>query len=75
MKLNEFMFNGAGKDLPCFEEGEETIIELKKRLIPKEKMRNTEKMAYIDNLISQSIDNWTTTIYDQFQYYIQGIFY
>jgi phosphatidylinositol 4-kinase len=75
LKLNEFMLNGAGKDLPCFEEGEEAIIELKNRLIPKEKMRNTEKMAYIDNLISQSIDNWTTTIYDQFQYYIQGIFY
>ena len=75
LKLNEFMFNGAGREFPCFEDGEDTIIELKKRLIPKEKMRNKEKMEYIDNLISQSIDNWTTNVYDKFQYYIQGIFY
>ena len=38
-------------------------------------MSKQQKMQYIDDLLSKSIDNWTTTYYDKFQYYIQGIFY
>ena len=74
LKLNEFMFNGNGRYFPCFEKGTETLDELKQRLIPKEKMSKMEKMNYIDELISLSLNNWTTTCYDKCQYYLQGIF-
>ena len=38
-------------------------------------MSKQQKIQYIDDLLSKSIDNWTTNYYDKFQYYIQGIFY
>ena len=74
-KLAEFMFIGQGKYFPCFIEQEYTLTSLKERLRPKDNMSNKQKMQYIDDLLSKSIDNWTTTYYDKFQYYIQGIFY
>ena len=68
------MFNGNGRYFPCFEKGIEALSGLKQRLIPKEKMSKMEKMSYIDELISLSLNNWTTTCYDKCQYYLQGIF-
>ena len=74
-KLAEFMFIGQGKYFPCFIEKENALANLKERLRPKDNMSSKQKMQYIDDLLSKSIDNWTTTYYDKFQYYIQGIFY
>ena len=74
-KLAEFMFIGQGKYFPCFIEKENALTSLKERLRPKDNMSKQQKMKYIDDLLSKSIDNWTTTYYDKFQYYIQGIFY
>ena len=74
-KLTEFMFMGQGKYFPCFIEQENALKNLKERLRPKDNMSKQQKMQYIDDLLSKSIDNWTTTYYDKFQYYIQGIFY
>ena len=74
-KLVEFMFMGQGKYFPCFIEKENALSNLKERLRPKDNMSKQQKMKYIDDLLSKSIDNWTTTYYDKFQYYIQGIFY
>ena len=74
-KLAEFMFIGQGKYFPCFIEKENALANLKERLRPRDNMSKQQKMQYIDDLLSKSIDNWTTTYYDKFQYYIQGIFY
>jgi phosphatidylinositol 4-kinase len=74
-KLAEFMFMGQGQYFPCFIEKENTLTNLKERLRPRDNMSKQQKMQYIDDLLSKSIDNWTTTYYDKFQYYIQGIFY
>ena len=74
-KLAEFMFMGQGKYFPCFIEKEIALTNLKERLRPKDNMSKQQKMKYMDDLLSKSIDNWTTTYYDKFQYYIQGIFY
>ena len=68
--LVEMMWCGHGKNLECFEMGQETIDALKKRLNPK---KNIAKL--VDSLIGQSVDNWRTKWYDIFQYYVQGIFY
>ena len=73
--LVEMMWCGHGKKLGCFEGGQETIDELKKRLNPKEYMSKRGVMKFVDNLIGQSVDNWRTKWYDIFQYYVQGIFY
>ena len=69
------MYCGHGKNLPCFESKEYTIEALKLRFYPKPKMTKPDYMRHVDDLISQSIDNWRTKWYDRFQYYVQGIFY
>ena len=73
--LVEMMYCGHGKNLDCFEKGQEAIDQLKIRLNPKENMKVTDMKKFVDNLISQSVDNWRTKWYDIFQYYVQGIFY
>ena len=73
--LVEMMYCGHGKNLDCFEKGQEAIDNLKMRLNPQENMNNVDIKKFVDNLISQSVDNWRTKWYDIFQYYVQGIFY
>ena len=73
--LVEMMWCGHGKNLDCFEKGQEAINELKYRLNPKENMKKSEINRLVDDLINQSADNWRTRWYDIFQYHSQGIFY
>ena len=73
--LVEMMWCGHGKNLDCFEKGQEAIDQLKIRLNPKENMKTSDMKKFVDNLISQSVDNWRTKWYDIFQYHVQGIFY
>ena len=73
--LVEMMYCGHGKNLDCFEKGQEAIDNLKMRLNPQENMSNVDIRLFVDNLIKQSVDNWRTKWYDIFQYYVQGIFY
>ena len=73
--LVEMMWCGHGKNLDCFEKGQEAIDQLKMRLNPKENMKSKDMKKFVDNLISQSVDNWRTKWYDIFQYHVQGIFY
>ena len=73
--LVEMMYCGHGKNLDCFEKGQEAIDNLKMRLNPQDNMNNVDIKKFVDNLISQSVDNWRTKWYDIFQYYVQGIFY
>jgi len=73
--LVEMMWCGHGKNLDCFEKGQAAIDELKIRLNPKENMKHADMKKFVDNLISQSVDNWRTKWYDIFQYHVQGIFY
>jgi phosphatidylinositol 4-kinase len=73
--LVEMMWCGHGKNLECFEMGQETIDALKARLNPKDEISKKNIVKLVDNLIGQSVDNWRTKWYDIFQYYVQGIFY
>ena len=73
--LVEMMWYGHGKQLECFEMGQETIDALKSRLNPKDIISKKNIVKLVDNLIGQSVDNWRTKWYDIFQYYVQGIFY
>ena len=73
--LVEMMWCGHGKNLECFEMGQETIDALKSRLNPKNEISKKNIVKLVDNLIGQSVDNWRTKWYDIFQYYVQGIFY
>ena len=73
--LVEMMWCGHGKQLDCFEMGQETIDALKSRLNPKDIISKKNIVKLVDNLIGQSVDNWRTKWYDIFQYYVQGIFY
>ena len=73
--LVEMMWCGHGRNLDCFEKGQEAINELKARLNPKENLKKNEINRMVDDLIVQSVDNWRTKWYDIFQYHAQGIFY
>jgi hypothetical protein len=73
--LVEMMRQGAGGNLPCFVGGDQVIYELKQRLKPREKMTDNECKEYVNWLINESLDNWTTRCYDRFQYCCQNIVY
>ena len=73
--LVEMMWCGHGRNLDCFEKGQDAINELKLRLAPRECKNKKDLLKFVDRLIAQSVDNWRTKWYDIFQYYVQGIFY
>ena len=73
--LVEMMWCGHGKNLDCFEKGQEAINELKARLNPRDKMTPKDMNSLADELIDQSVENWRTKMYDIFQYHSQNIFY
>jgi phosphatidylinositol 4-kinase len=73
--LVEMMWCGHGRNLDCFEKGQDAINELKLRLDPRECHKKADYLKFVDSLIEQSVDNWRTKWYDIFQYYVQGIFY
>ena len=73
--LVEMMWCGNGRNLDCFEKGQEAIDNLRLRLAPKNCDNKIDIFKFVDSLIEQSVDNWRTKWYDIFQYYVQGIFY
>ena len=73
--LVEMMYCGYGKNMECFENGEDTLKDLKERFKPKEKMKKKDYLKLVDNLIQSALQSWRTKWYDKYQYYFQGIFY
>ena len=73
--LVEMMWCGHGKNLDCFEKGQEAINELKARLNPKDGLKKNEINSIVDDLINQSAENWRTKWYDIYQSHSNGIFY
>ena len=72
--LVEMMWCGHGKNLDCFEKGQEAINELKARLNTTDLKKN-EVSNIVDDLINQSAESWTTKMYDFYQSHSNGIFY
>ena len=71
--LVEMMVMGQ-KDLPCFEQGEETIRIMKENLFPDGRRFSAQECKqFTDWLIQQSVNNWRTIWYDRVQYCCQGI--
>lgn len=68
----EMMRTGSGASLGCFTAGEATTSQLRARLIHE---RGISDREYINSLIDESLDNWSTRCYDRFQYCCQNIFY
>lgn len=65
----EIMQTGSG--LPCFGNGMNTIRQLKERF----HMNLTEEQLqlYVDQLVESSLNSLTTSLYDKFQYFTNGI--
>ena len=72
--LVEMMWCGHGKKLDCFEKGQEAINELKARLNPEPDIKKSDINRIVDDLISQSAENWRTKWYDIYQYHSNGIY-
>jgi uncharacterized protein YktB (UPF0637 family) len=60
------MLGSAQKDLPCFKVGgvKQAVKEIRERLAPAISNKG-ECMAFADQLIVSSYDNWRTHAYDQ----------
>ena len=71
--LLEMMRTGAGACLPCFIEGEPALLNLRERFNPREHMNDADCKEYINRLIDDSFDHWTTTCYDRYQRWCQDI--
>ena len=66
--LVEMMLNGQS-DLPCFIGGRTLVRQLKDRLFPNQRrMNQVECQRHVDGLIAESLNNWRTRCYDNFQY-------
>jgi len=61
----------AGSQLPCFNSNSSTLIAMKSRF----HLNLTEEKLHtlVDNMVLQSINSLTTKLYDNFQYYTNGI--
>jgi len=71
--LLEMMRTGAGACLPCFVEGEQALLNLRERFNPREQMSEADSKEYINRLIDDSLDHWTTNCYDRYQRWCQDI--
>lgn len=60
-----------GSGLPCFGNGMNTIRQLKERF----HLNLTEEQLqlYVDQLVESSLNSLTTSLYDKFQYFTNGI--
>mmetsp|Transcript_3424 Transcript_3424/g.7131 ORF Transcript_3424/g.7131 Transcript_3424/m.7131 type:complete len:250 (+) Transcript_3424:1372-2121(+) len=72
--LVDMLREGVGSTLPCFTGGQNTVYELRQRLLPHEKMSDADCSEYINGLINDSLSNWRTRWYDRYQFWCQGIF-
>lgn len=63
--------NVVGSQLPCFGHGPSTVQQLKQRF----QMNLTEPQLeiHVNNMIDSSVKSITTKLYDQFQYFTNGI--
>lgn len=61
----------VGSGLPCFGNGMNTIRQLKERF----HLNLTEEQLqlYVDQLVESSLNSLTTSLYDKFQYFTNGI--
>jgi len=61
----------AGSQLPCFNNSSSTVLAMKARFhlnLTEEKLH-----SLVDTMVQQSINSLTTKLYDNFQYYTNGI--
>lgn len=70
-RLTDLFHALLGSGLPCFGNGMNTIRQLKERF----HMNLTEEQLqlYVDQLVESSLNSLTTSLYDKFQYFTNGI--
>lgn len=69
------MYSSSGMTMPCFEKGQQAIIQMEKRFNPPDVVNDAQLNMHCQKLIDASLDNWKTRWYDRFQYWAQGIVY
>lgn len=60
-----------GSGLPCFGNGMNTIRQLKERFHLN--LTEVQLQLYVDQLVESSLNSLTTSLYDKFQYFTNGI--
>jgi len=57
--------------MACFQLGEATITTLKERFALS--LSEEDTLQFVDGLVDESLGNWRTDAYDNFQYFSNGI--
>ena len=72
VKTNLILYYSTGSQLSCLKSGGvSTIASLKSRF----HMSRTEEQlqSFVNDLVNQALNSFTTTLYDRFQYFTNGI--
>lgn len=56
--LVKMLYSGHGPTLPCFEKGEQCIMDLENRFNPKDVSNDGEMSLHCNMLINSALDNW-----------------
>jgi phosphatidylinositol 4-kinase B len=67
----QLTYQGSGRDLPCFVGGERSIDELRDRF--QLQLNKRQYARHVDDMVTRSIDHWTTNCYDRYQRCMLGI--
>jgi len=59
--------------LPCLKNGQKAVDDFRERLALN--LTDRELENHVDQLITESLDNWRTKQYDHFQFLTNGILY
>lgn len=57
--------------MTCFKYGQFTLVQLEERF--QLHLSDTDLDLFCDDLVNYSLGNWRTGVYDNFQYYSNGI--
>ncbi len=61
----------AGSKLPCFANKTDTVQQLRDRF--RLSMTDTQLFEWVDAMVAASVGSLSTKLYDNFQYYTNGI--
>jgi len=69
--LVELMLTAGNSSMACFQLGEATITALRERFALT--LSEEDTLKFVDALVAESLGNWRTDAYDNFQYFHNGI--
>jgi len=71
ISITKLTLDGAGRDMPCFVGGEKAVDALRARF--QMELNRRQYARHVDDMVTRSLDHWSTTCYDKYQRCMLGI--